>query len=159
MFKSSISSLYACLDDITSSNVDPNIFIRGDANVNPKNTSRVHVLNHLLDKHNLKQVDLKHPTYHHFLGQGEFDSSLDVILYVKKADISENIEAIICKHQHPLVQSHHDLILSSFSTPVSCLLQLSPQISPFLWVFRRVLQQENILKFKLLRETSWQSTK
>ena len=107
-FISALSGLDACLEDIVSNNDDPNIFIRGDANVNPKNTSRVPVFRHLLEKYNLQQIDLKHPTYHHFLGQGEFDSSLDVILHVKKSTITEKIKSIVCKLQHPLVQSHHD---------------------------------------------------
>ena len=83
--------------------------------MNPKNVSRVAIFDHLLLKHSLVKVDLHHATYHHFLGQGEFDSPLDVILHAKKISAGEKVKTIICKLQHPLIQSHHDLIVSTFS--------------------------------------------
>ena len=86
--------------------------------MNPKNVSRAAVFDHLLLKHNLVKVDLHHPTYHHFLGQGEFDSPLDAILHVKRAPVCEVVKTIICKLQHPLIESHHDLIVSTFSLPI-----------------------------------------
>ena len=55
----------------------------------------------------------------HFLGQGEFDSPLDVVLHVKHEQVTEVLLDIICKHQDPLIQSHHDLIISSVSLPRS----------------------------------------
>ena len=117
-FLSALSCLDSCLSDIVSTYDDPIIFIRGDANVNPKNKSRVNVFKHLVEKYNFAMLDLSHPTYHHFLGQGEFDSPLDVILHVKHDQVSETVRSIVCKLEHPLIQSHHDLIISSFSLPI-----------------------------------------
>ena len=116
-FVSALSDLDSCIDQIKSSYLDPYIFIRGDANVNPKNTSRSSLFKFFLQKHNLDQVEILHPTYHHFLGSGEFDSCLDIILHT--SDSNETVNTIICKNQDPLILSHHDLIISSFTLPVS----------------------------------------
>ena len=89
--------------------------MRGDANVNQKNVSRVSLFKHLLTKYSLLSVDLDHPTYHHFLGNGVFDSSLDVLLYPDNPLASESLTEVLCKHQNPLIQSHHDIILSRFT--------------------------------------------
>ena len=117
-FISALSCLDSCIGQISDKYVDPNIFIRGDANVNPKNATRTSVFDHLLLKHNLVRVDVPHPTYHHFLGQGLFDSPLDVLIHVKKQSVTEEIQTIVCKLQHPLIESHHDLIISTFSLPL-----------------------------------------
>ena len=88
------------------------------ANVNPKKNSRTTLLSHLQDKYSLNKIRLDHPTYHHFLGNGEFDSPLDIILDSSSQQspaISEIVTEIICKNQNPLVQSHHDIIISKFS--------------------------------------------
>ena len=45
------------------------------------------------------------------------DSNLDVLLYSKKHNVGEVVLDIICKHSHPLVLSHHDVILSKFTIP------------------------------------------
>ena len=46
------------------------------------------------------------------------DSNLDVIAHSDILENSEIVEKIICKHEEPFVDSHHDVILSSFSLPV-----------------------------------------
>ena len=116
-FISALSGLDSCIEDINTKFDFPHIFIRGDANVNPKNIPRASLFHHFLDKHQFAQIELHHPTYHHFLGQGEFDSALDVILHSKRKEISEKMKSIICKLVNPLIQSHHDLIVSSFTLP------------------------------------------
>ena len=118
-FFAALSCLDNCLTDLDEAYGTPHIYIKGDANVNPRNTHRAKVFNHLIDKHNLDKLELLHPTYHHFLGQGEFDSPLDVLLHVKHEQVTEILFDIICKHQDPLIQSHHDLIISSVSLPRS----------------------------------------
>ena len=109
-FVSALSSLDCCIDDILDTNPNAQIFIRGDANVNQKNTHRSSLFSHFLIKHCFESIQLGHPTYHHFLGGGEFDSCLDVLLHPKNPLISEVIVSIICKYSNPLVQSHHDII-------------------------------------------------
>ena len=116
-FVAALASLDSCLNDIYLKYEECPIFIRGDANVNPNNASRASLFRHFLDKHNLLSVDLHHPTYHHFLGNGAFDSALDVILYKNLPSVSEDIISVLCKLDHPLINSHHDIVLSSFSLP------------------------------------------
>ena len=57
------------------------MFIRGDANVNSKNTGRTELFQNLCKSFNLKFTDICHPTYHHFTGDGMSDSELDVLLH------------------------------------------------------------------------------
>ena len=116
-FVAALASLDSCLNDIYLKYEECPIFIRGDANVNPNNASRASLFRHFLDKHNLLSLDLHHPTYHHFLGNGAFDSALDVILYKNLPSVSEDIISVLCKLDHPLINSHHDIVLSSFSLP------------------------------------------
>ena len=89
------------------------IYIRGDCNVNPNNKSRAALFKHFCEKHSLSSLDLQHPTHHHFLGDGLFDVQLDALLYVGPPGLSDQVEKIICKMENPLVQSHHDIVLSS----------------------------------------------
>ena len=56
------------------------ILICGDANVNPANVSRSPLFKHFCAQNSLYNVDLHHPTYHHFMGSGCSDSQLDVLL-------------------------------------------------------------------------------
>ena len=82
-----------------------------------KNVSRIPLLSHIKSKFNLKAVPLLHPSYHHFIGDGEFDSSLDVLLHSKQPGVLESLIQQVCKHDHPLVLSHHDLLLSQIFLP------------------------------------------
>ena len=94
------------------------IFIRGDMNASPKNTSRYPLLLNLLEEYNFNRVQSAHSTYHHFTGlNGEFDSDLDVLLHSSFNDILEELKLQICKKVHPLVHSHHDILISKFSLP------------------------------------------
>ena len=113
-FVSALASLDSCLEEILSQHQGLQVFLRGDANVNPKNVSRSSLFKHFTSKFSFKSVELGHPTYHHFLGDGAFDSSLDVLLYSSSPLISESLTQVVCKHYNPLIQSHHDNILSSF---------------------------------------------
>ena len=116
-FVTALASLDSCLSDIYLKYEDCPVFIRGDANVNPNNVSRASLFRHFLDKHNFLNLNLKHPTYHHFLGGGAWDSSLDVILYQNFHGVSEELSRIVCKLSNPLLNSHHDIVLTSFSLP------------------------------------------
>ena len=81
-FVSALSALDILLTDIFEKhNGKFPIFIRGDCNVNSKNTVRCNLLDHFLLKHNLLRVEISHKTYHHFVGNGLFDSNLDVLVY------------------------------------------------------------------------------
>jgi hypothetical protein len=66
----------------------------------------------------LKNVPLLHKTYHHFVGEGLFDSNIDVILHSENTPEPESITSVICKFENYLVDSHHDIILSKINLPV-----------------------------------------
>ena len=81
-FLSALSALDLLLTDIYDKHDGKSpIFIRGDCNASSKNTLRSNLLGHFLVKHNLLRVDINHKTYHHFVGNGLFDSDLDVLLF------------------------------------------------------------------------------
>ena len=79
------------------------------------NSYRTSLLNHFCTVHNLHQLDILHPTYHHFTGGGLSDSHLDRLLYPGSALLPEFLSSIYCKLENPLINSHHDLLLSVFS--------------------------------------------
>ena len=63
-------------------------------------------------------------THHNFQGQGASDSQLDVLLNTGPSDLSESLNSPICSLDNPLVQSYHDIIISSFPVP-KCVIQPS----------------------------------
>ena len=104
-----------CIEDLLEKYQDAILFIRGDANVNPKNLTRCKILERFCEQWDLVSPAVHHPTYHHFTGQGAYDSQLDILLHSKT--VTEDLTKIICKLTNPLVTSHHDILLSSFSLP------------------------------------------
>ena len=117
-FVSELASLRICIDEISLHHPDCLIFIRGDCNTNKKNLRRVSLLQQLQRDFSLKRVHIPHNTYHHFVGNGSFDSDIDVILHTDESYVEEKVDKIICKHDNPLLLSHHDIILSSVSLPL-----------------------------------------
>ena len=95
------------------------VFIRGDCNSSKSNSSRHTVFEGFCSDLTLSRVELHHNTYHHFTGQGLYDSELDVLLFSDRNDISEKLYDIICKHDNIHVDSHHDLLLSVCSIPTA----------------------------------------
>ena len=67
---------------------------------------------------NLSQVHIPHQTYHHFLGAGNSDSNLDRLMYSTDA-IPEELDLIICNKENPLVESHHDILISELTLPLA----------------------------------------
>ena len=91
--------------------------VRYNANSNPKNITRSTLFSHFCSDFSLKRVSLSHPTYHHFVGDGVFDSEIDVLLFHGPDHTLESLDQILCKLESPLINSHHDAILSSCSLP------------------------------------------
>ena len=117
-FADAISVLSSSIEDLKEEfGEDCPIFIRGDANASSKNPTRAPIFQQFLLQHDLHRVQIAHNTYHHFVGNGEFDSDLDVVIFSNLTSVSESIDDVICKHANPLINSHHDLIVSSFSLP------------------------------------------
>ena len=106
------------VEDILSSYPGIPIYIRGDANVNPKHPTRPGVLHEFMDRYGLCALPLGHTTYHHFTGDGTSNRQLDVL--ISSIGHSDKLVEIKCKKENPLVTSSHDLIISRF--------KLSPKI-------------------------------
>ena len=72
--------------------------------------------NSFLQSGSLEEVEIGHPTYHHFLGHGDSDSYLDKLIYSKDSQ-GEILNEILCKLQNPLVESHHDILINTWTVP------------------------------------------
>ena len=116
-FISELANLKNCLNELIDMYDSPVLFLRGDANSNPKNVSRFSLLTRFIQEYSLNQARIPHPTYHHFVGEGKFDSNIDIILYSDDSQVQENISQIWCKLEHPEITSHHDIIKSKFTLP------------------------------------------
>ena len=91
-------------------------FLRGDFNASSKNTTRSAFLSAMISRLELAKVRIDHLTYHHFCGGGASDSDLDLLLYGGEG-ATESLVEYQCKLQHPLIFSHHDLIISTCVIP------------------------------------------
>ena len=114
-FAQEMASLDNLLCDFINKYPGVLIFIRGDANVNFKNTSRKEQFQNLCKSFSLESSTISHSTYHHFTGDGQSDSQLDVLLHSQGAE--EDLKQIVCKVHEPTILSHHDLIVSRFILP------------------------------------------
>ena len=112
-FLTEISNLSTQIHELKNKYPDHAIYIRGDFNVSKKNVKRTNLLEFIKDTHDLIEVELQHPTYHHFTGNGASDSHLDRILYSRECAKGEELLGILCKFGIPYVSSSHDVILSS----------------------------------------------
>ena len=95
------------------------VFLRGDSNVNSNNKTRHSLFCSFLSSLSLKRIPLHHKTYHHFIGGGLFDSEIDVVIQSKQSGANEKIEKLFCIDDFPTIDSHHDIILSSLSLPLT----------------------------------------
>ena len=119
-FVSELANLRNCLDELVERHHDPIIYIRGDSNVNPKNATRVTLLKQFLADYMLDATDISHATYHHFVGNGLYDSKIDVLLHSSGSNlVDEFVTEIMCRQSNPAILSHHDIILSRFSIPTA----------------------------------------
>ena len=118
-FVAEVTKLRIFLEDFSESQPRSLVFIRGDANVNFNNKPRVKIFKNFMNSCALRYVPIQHKTYHHFLGDGLFDSNLDVLLHVDDKDITEEVLNIFCQKDYPDIGSHHDIIASSFTLPRS----------------------------------------
>ena len=117
-FVDQITQLQLLVEEIQDLYSDCIIYIRGDCNVNCKNRDRSIIFSNFIRNLKLRTIPILHRTYHHFVGGGLYDSNIDVILHTENVPEAETIEAIICKFENCLVESHHDIIISSIILPV-----------------------------------------
>ena len=116
-FVDQLIDLKIAIDKLKQKHPDSIIFIRGDSNVNPNNKSRARIFTHFCSELELVRIPIKHKTYHHFLGDGLFDSNIDVILQSSDAKYQEKVVQIMCKNNFPEIDSGHDIIISTVSIP------------------------------------------
>ena len=100
-FVSALSNLDICIDDFLEKYPETPAFNCGDANVNPKNTSRSCSFKHFLEKYKFLMTQFYHPTYHHFVGNGELDSQTDVLLHSSRHAVSENLAILFASTRTP----------------------------------------------------------
>ena len=116
-FIGELAELDSLLIDMHNKYPGSSIYLRGDFNVSATNDKRTNLLNSFCTDHDLDSVHIGHKTYHHFVGEGSSDSNLDHIYYSKGSVYPERLTKIYCKQVHPLVNSHHDILLSSITIP------------------------------------------
>ena len=93
------------------------VYVRGDANVNPSNLPRLQLFTSFLTQFDLQNLPLNHPTHHHFVGDGDTDTQLDVLLSISTPDQAESLLQVVCGKEIPLILSHQDLVVSTFLCP------------------------------------------
>ena len=113
-FLLSLSELSSTLNQLHLQYPDACFFLRGDFNVSNKNLQRNKLLETFKYEENLDEINVSHPTYHHFVGSGTSDSNLDKILVTSNMVDKEILSKVLCKFDEPFIDSHHDIILSSF---------------------------------------------
>ena len=115
-FLEQLTKLIFCIDNLREQYPEAPLYLRGDFNVNNNNHSRTILFRHQCYNQDLNCIPIKHATYHHFLGDGLYDSHLDKLMYSKTVRFPEILTKNICKFSNPLVNSHHDLIISKWKS-------------------------------------------
>ena len=117
LFLEEISKLSVTIEELKEIYPGTPIYIRGDLNVSNSNLKRTSVLNHFCSEYDFREVFLPSPTYHHFVGYGKSDSYLDKILFSGSVEHQETLKHTECSLSNPLVNSHHDLLVSEIVIP------------------------------------------
>ena len=129
-FIEELANLTVALDELIHKYKSPVIFLRGDANASSSNSKRSSLLKHFCEEYNLKRVHIDHKTYHHFMGQGKSDSDLDVLLYSNQDLVDEQLLQIKCGQVDQLVDSHHDVVVSTCTIPCVANTNVKPLLNP-----------------------------
>ena len=129
-FVEAVTNLKVVIEDLKEVHPNATIYIRGDCNVNKNNVPRSNVFQNFINNLELQDVPTNHNTYHHFVGDGMFDSSIDIIMHSKNIDFPERIIGVLCQTEYPEVDSHHDVILSSLCLPCNPPADINPPSAP-----------------------------
>ena len=116
-FIEELLNLKVAIEELRDKFDNPDIFIRGDSNVNSNNQARSKIFANFCSEMDLKSVIIEHKTYHHFIGNGLFNSNIDVILHSSSIKDTETVIKIFCQDDFPEFCSHHDPILSEIRIP------------------------------------------
>ena len=160
-FIDQVTLLKATISEIMDKYQECLIFLRGDSNVNQNNKNRHRIFQSFLESLDLTRISINHKTYHHFVGDGVFDSNIDVVINPCKYPDKEEILDIFCSHQFPEIDSHHDIILSSFTFPVDdavpepSSLVLAPRVpncrKKIIWSRDGVLTYQSVVSHRLTK--------
>ena len=122
-FLDSLATMKALIEEVTEDKPGTLVYIRGDANASynvresKHSCKRDRLFQHFVNDLRLHSIDLGHMTYHHFTGDGNSDSSIDIIVEPFNALNTEVVDRILCLKSNPNIDSHHDIILSHVSIP------------------------------------------
>ena len=125
-FMRDLALLQDTIDTASEKYPDSILFVRGDANacLKPrKGNKRDELFKYFSEENKFSTVDICHPTYHHFINNGLSDSNLDVLMFSKVTGdglpslVSETLTKVICGKVSPLVDSTHDIIVSTLLIP------------------------------------------
>ena len=119
-FIDELAELSRRIDELTILYPEASFFLRGDFNVNDRIKSRKDLLEYFKEDQRLTETTINHPTYHHFMGNGSSDSHLDRVMFSSNLLNTEHLIDIICKNDNPLIASHHDIVLTSWSLTHVC---------------------------------------
>ena len=113
-FIQELASLSSLLEELRHRFPESPFFLRGDFNVSDKNISRRRLLDSFLNRESLVELRIDHLTYHHFMGNGQSDSSLDKLIHSDSLLNPESLLSILCKHDEPFIDSNHDILISEW---------------------------------------------
>ena len=111
-FSAQLTLLRVTVEELREKHPNCVIFLRGDSNANSNNKARYRMFQDFIISLKLRNIPTNHKTYHHFIGEGLFDSSIDVIVH-SEIDDEEKIEKVFCSKLWPEVDSHHDILIST----------------------------------------------
>lgn len=156
-YVSELSKLETTLDEIDEDYDNPIVMIRGDANASIPvriSNSRDKLFQYFCERMGLQSISTGHKTYHHFMGNGASDSSIDVILHRNSSlKISEKVKTILCSKTDSRVDSKHDIIVTELSLPYTDLPPAKPVETPPSITntkHRIIWSEEGILKYREL---------
>ena len=119
-----LANLQNTIEDVSEQYPTALVYVRGDANASyvVRNANkRDGIFKYFCEENLLKPTLMEHKTYHHFMGGGQSDSSIDVLLTSSMSHDgtpaleSETVLEILCSKSDPRISnSHHDAIISSF---------------------------------------------
>ena len=152
------------IDHLGDKYPDSLIFVRGDANasfIQRNKNKRDDLFRYFVEENKFSPLLLNHKTYHHFLNNGLSDSNIDVIMYPKVtsdgllSSTTKTLIKILCGKTNALVDSSHDVVITSLLLPP----QPQPDVSPdnilapkvkhskykVLWSEEGILEYQNLL--------------
>ena len=136
LFMDILALLQATIEELCDSYPNALVYVRGDANATFQlrtNNKRDKLFHHFCSESSLSPLDIPHKTYHHFTGNGESDSNIDVVLQSSVSSNgapalqTEQLLLILCSNEDVRLNSHHDVIISSVQLPHIQLQPHTPQ--------------------------------